>query len=113
MKKNIKNSYDLEQAIVELKAKKDKDFNVLKSQLSNSYNNLKPANMLRQMLTGLSTEPKVKNGVLDFVLSLSGGYLSKRLLIGKSNSFLKSIIGYIVQMKATKIISNKITGDNK
>lgn len=113
MKKDISSNKQLDLAIIELKLKKDRDFLALKLQLEQSYEELRPSRIVKRIFVDLKEEPKLKESALKSVLVLAGGYLSKRLLIGKSNSFLKSIMGYLVQIGATKLISNKVLSNNK
>lgn len=109
MGKKMNNSLALEQAILRLRVQKDIDYRALKSQMNYSYKELKPSRILKRVYVDIKSEPELKHNLLESVLSLAGGYLSKRLLIGKSSSFVKSIMGYLIQLGATKIISNKIT----
>ena len=109
----MKNNRDLEQEILRLRTQKDNDFKALKSQMEYSYKELKPSRILKRVFVDLKEEPQIKNNVLESILSLAGGYFSKRLLIGKSSTFLKSVMGYLIQIGATKIISNKILTNEK
>ena len=86
------NNKALEKAILKLRAQKNNDFRALKSQLEYSYLELKPSRILKRVYIDIKSEPELKNNLLESVISLAGGYLSKRLLIGKSSSFIKSII---------------------
>ncbi|WP_046755434.1 hypothetical protein [Kordia jejudonensis] len=113
MKKRIRNNIDLELAILELKTQKAIDYEALKSQMALSYEQLRPVNVVKRVYSDLKDEPKIKNNVLESVISIAVGYISKRVLIGKSNSFMKSMLGYLVQIGATKIVSNTITTDKK
>ncbi|WP_430409344.1 hypothetical protein [Kordia sp.] len=113
MKKEISNINELEQSILKLKAQKENDFVALKSQMSHSYQELRPSRVVKRIFTDLKEEPKIKDNVLESVISLAAGYVSKRILIGKSNSFFKSVLGYLVQIGATKLISNTIITNNK
>lgn len=113
MMKKVSSNEELDAAIIRLKAQKDRDFEVLKSQMSISYEELRPSKIVKRIIVDLKEEPEVKDNILGSVVSLATGYLTKRLLIGKSNSFLKSVMGYLVQIGATKIVSNKIITNNK
>ncbi|QHI34996.1 hypothetical protein IMCC3317_03420 [Kordia antarctica] len=113
MMKKISSNQELEQEIIKLKAQKAIHFRALKSQMSISYEELRPSRIIKRVFADIKEEPEIKDNVLKSLLSLAGGYLTKRILIGKSNSFLKSIMGYLVQIGATKLVSNKIITNNK
>ena len=109
--KSIQNSTELEQEILKLRAQKRQDLEALKSEMSEAYEAFKPSNMAKRIFLDFKKEPKLKDNTLQALLSLAAGYLSKRILVGKSNTFFKSIMGYLVQIGATKIVSNKIITD--
>lgn len=113
MRKKISSNKQLDLAIIELKIQKDRDFQALKLQLAESYEEFKPSNIVKRVFVDLKEEPQVRDNVLQSVVSLAAGYLTKRLLIGKSNSFLKSVVGYVIQIGATKLISKKVVTNNK
>jgi hypothetical protein len=46
-----------------------------------------------------------KNKLLPTVLSLVGGYFSKKIVMGHSKSITKTLLGYGVQFVTTKLIS--------
>src|SRR5690606_8041742 len=98
----------LEDKIFQLELKRRNDLNILRSQLHITYEELRPSRLLKRTFADLKKEPEIKGDLLNSLLSLGGGYLSKRLLVGKSNGIIKSILGYAVQYFSTKIISNKI-----
>ena len=113
MRDKMNNSQALEQAILKLRVRKNNEFRVLKAQVDTSYLELKPSRILKRIYADIKSEPEIKNNVIESVLSLAGGYVSKRLLIGKSNSLIETIMGYLVQIGATKIISDKILTNEK
>ena len=107
--KNYKNqSQILEENILALELKRKIKARELRLELDNTYQELRPSRLFTRAYRDLKSEPAVKNNILETILSLTGGFLSKRLLIGKSNSIFKSLFGYGVQYLATKLISNKI-----
>jgi hypothetical protein len=94
--------------ILQLEIKRRDDFNDLKSQLGITYDELRPSKLLKRTFNDIKQEPEIKGDVISSLLSLGGGYLSKRILIGRSNTIIKSLLGYAVQYFSTKIISKNI-----
>ena len=111
--KNYKNqSQVLEARILDLENKQRIQAKEIKTQLDITYQELSPSKLLIDLLKGtlnyIRKEPKVKGHILELIISLTGGYLSKRVLVGKSNSIFKNLFGYAVQFFTTKLISKKI-----
>lgn len=94
--------------IANLKVKKAQQLLDVKQQLSTTAKNLKPSTVIKKTIMDLYEEPKLKTTVLNGMLSLITGMLSRKLFLGKSNSTIKSLLGYFVQFATTKIVSNKI-----
>lgn len=95
-------------SIAFLKEKKAQQLLEVKQQFATTARNLKPSTVIKKTIMDLYEEPKLKTTVLNSTLSLITGMLSRKLVIGKSNSLVKSILGYFVQFATTKIVSNKI-----
>ncbi|WP_100616036.1 hypothetical protein [Confluentibacter citreus] len=107
--KNHKNqSQILEEKIIALENKQKVKISELKDQLDLTIQELRPSRLLNRALNDIKEDPKVKGNVLESVISLAGGYLSKRILLGKTHSIISNLFGYGVQYLATKIISKKI-----
>lgn len=101
----------LDQMIDELELQRKIEFNALKSKLDDVVDGFKPMNLLTQALVDIRETPDIRRNLLESVVSIAGGYFSKRLLIGNSGSIFKRIIGNVLQFGVTNFISKKI--DNK
>ncbi|CAM3601307.1 hypothetical protein FLGE108171_05295 [Flavobacterium gelidilacus] len=108
MKKHRNQNEKLDRAIAELELQRDLKFVELKQQLSLTYESVKPINILNQSLVDFKESTEVKSNLLQSVLSIAGGYISKKLLVGKSHSTFKKIMGYVVQYGVTNFISKKV-----
>jgi hypothetical protein len=110
--KNKSQSLVLEERILALENKQRIIAGELKTQLDVTCQALRPSrlitNTLKETFTSIKNEPQIKGNLVEMLLSLGGGYLSKRLLVGKSTSTLKALFGYTVQFLTTKLISKKI-----
>jgi hypothetical protein len=98
----------LENAIAHLENEKKIIYDDLILQAGITYKSMKPINILKQSIDELRESPEIKTSLLQTVLSVSGGYLSKKILVGKSNSILKNLMGYAVQYGVTHFISKKV-----
>lgn len=98
----------LDRAIAELELQRTLKFLELKQQLNLTYESIKPINILKQSLVDFKESTDVKSNLFQSVISIAGGYFSKKLLVGKSHSTFKKIVGYIVQYGVTNFISKKV-----
>lgn len=109
MMKTDKNKYqELRDKISVTEKKQKEDFLILKTELNKAYNELKPSSLLNRAIADIKEEKVAKNNLFEALISLTGGYVSKKLLVGKSNSLVKNLMGYAVQYVSTKIISKNI-----
>jgi len=105
--KKIHNSKDLKEAIAELEIRKDAEELILKNKFKETYNTYKPANILKNTLEEVSASPKFKHNLLNVAIGLGAGYLSKKLVIGRSAGLLKRAAGTALQYGITAIVANK------
>lgn len=99
---------DLDKRIALLEVERDIQKSLLKRQLSQTFDSIKPVNLLKDSLEDFNSRPDLKSSLLQSTLSIAGGYLSKKLVMGKSNSTFKKIVGYVLQYGITTFISQKV-----
>jgi len=104
---------ELDSAIELLERKRALKFEELKYQLNATYESIKPINILNQTLIDFKESPGVKSNLLQSAVSLAGGFFSKRLLLGKSHSMFKKILGYVLQYGVTNFIAKKVDSSKK
>lgn len=98
----------LKEAIKALEIKQEEEGQLLKYQLKNTYENLKPVNILKNIAKDFYSSENLKNEFISTAISVTSGFISKKLVVGKSsNQFLK-LIGLAVQFGITTLISKKI-----
>lgn len=98
----------LDEAIARLETQRDLQLQELKEQLDVTFQSMKPINILNGTLQDLKEFPEIKSNTIQLITSLVGGYLSKKILIGKSKSTFKNILGYLLQYGVTHFISKKV-----
>ena len=99
----------LDEAIVYLESKRERELIDLKNQVDYTIESLKPINLLNDTIASFTGNSETKQSILESILSISGGYFSKKLIMGKSNSFIKKILGYVLQYGVTSFISKKVS----
>ncbi len=97
----------LQEAIKVLEIKQAEEGQLVKEQLLNTYENLKPLNILRNIVNEFYSTDKYKQDFVEIVAGMTTGFLTKKMVIGKSkNPFLK-ILGLAIQFGITTLVSKK------
>lgn len=115
---NNKNQTEaLNKAIEVLQKKKDIEFELLKEQFHITYESLKPINLIKSTLADVASSPELKNNVLNNLIGLTTGYISKKVLLGSSRNPIKILLGSLFQFAIAKVVSKhtesiKSTGEN-
>lgn len=99
---------DLDIAIARLRQQRDSKFVELKEQLAMTYESVKPINLLKGAVDDFKQIPDLKLNLMQSIVSIAGGYLSKKIVMGKSDSIFKKVIGYALQYGLTNFISKKV-----
>ncbi len=108
----ITSEVDLKKKILLLEIQQENEWKQLKEQLLNTYESLKPVNLIKKSLFDLTTSSDLKGNLLSTTLSLAAGYLSKKVVIGSTNNPLKIILGTILQVGVTNLVSKNSNGIN-
>lgn len=97
----------LQEEIRALEIKQEKEGQLLKSELLNVYDNLKPLNILRNIVNEFYSTDKYKQDFVEIVTGMTTGFITRKMVIGKSkNPFLK-IVGLAIQFGITTLVSKK------
>ncbi|NCO63984.1 MAG: hypothetical protein GW839_13445 [Flavobacteriales bacterium] len=101
----------LDKAISLLESQKRIEFIDLKNQFFKTREHFRPLNLLNETIKDFGESPVIKANLFETIISITGGYFSKKLIIGKSNSFIKNLLGYVLQFGVTNFISKKVSSD--
>lgn len=101
----------LNDAILLLEARRKHEYEDLKSQFYETTETFRPINIFNQAVKDFKEGPEIKTNLFETLLSISGGYFSKKILVGKSNSIVKKVLGYVLQFAVTNFISKKVSSD--
>lgn len=103
--KSLSNIEELALTIEQLELQSAKEEILLKQEAKKTYESLRPINLLKKSITDLSTQPDFKSNLLDSGISLLAGYASKKAMIGSTHNPLKQLMGVLLQIVVTKIVS--------
>lgn len=108
--KKITSIEELRESILLLEAQQETDGAALKEQFKTTYEQMKPINFIKNTLKELVTEPNLRGDLLNATLGLAAGYLSKKAAVGSTTNPFKQILGTLLQMGVTKIVSKNADG---
>ncbi len=102
---NITSTAALKNAIQLLEIEQAANGQLLKQQFHITYESLTPVNLLKSSLHDIVSSPIIFDNILGTVLTLTTGYISKRIIVGKSVNRYRKLIGSVLQLAVTKLIS--------
>ena len=107
----------LNKTIAALQEKKEIEFSLLKEQFQITYESLKPINLIKSTLANVASSPELKNNVLNNVIGLTTGYISKKVILGNTRNPIKILLGSLFQFAVANVVSKhteslKSTGEN-
>lgn len=103
----INNLADLHTAIQKLEQQKESEKDLLIQQFHITTESLKPINILKNSLNKVIHSPSTVENIINTTVSLGVGLLSKKLLIGKSSSLVKKILGTAMEFGVAGLISKQ------
>jgi len=104
MKKTITNYEELAEAIAALELKAAAQRKEVEESFNVVSENLKPFNLMKNGIRSvLSGEHK--GDLLNALIGLGSGLLSRKLILGKSNGFIGKTVGKAIQWGMTGLIS--------
>lgn len=109
----IASTSDVELAIKRLEQRRTLQEVELNESVRTLLESLKPANILKSTLDEVRESTPLKNNLMKVALGLGVGYLSNRLLVGKSAGIVKKALGTALQFGVTYFISKKGEEDNE
>jgi hypothetical protein len=95
----------LNEAITILKRKQEIELKALTEQFSKTYESLKPINLVKNTIQQVTNSSDVKSNLVDNLIGLSTGFLSKKLLFGNSTNPIKKVAGTLLQFAITNVVS--------
>lgn len=102
---NIQSTDQLELAIEILETEHSDKGMLLKEQFNLTYESLKPLSLLKSAVKELTTSPYMAENAIGSVTGIATGYLSRRLIIGKSGNIFRKFLGAIIQYSITNFVA--------
>jgi len=104
MKKAITNSEELAEAIAELESKEKIQKREIEETFKVVSENLKPMNLVRNGFRSIFAGEH-KGDLLNALIGLGSGFLSRKLILGKTNGFVGRTVGKAIQWGMAGLVS--------
>ena len=101
---------ELKEAIQVLEIEQKAKGAQLKEQFKITYESLRPANLIGNTLKELTSLPDLKGNLLNTTIGLAAGFLSKKVAVGNTHNPLKILLGTLLQMGVTSVVSKNADG---
>ncbi|KAF2516447.1 hypothetical protein [Flavobacterium foetidum] len=95
----------LNQRIKYLETRQDAEWCAIKNHVDEIKENLKPLNLIRNTVEEINETVGFKSHMAQSAISIAIGYLAKRFIVGKGDSMFKGILGSVVQLIVTNLVS--------
>lgn len=81
------------------------DLEQLKMQFDVAFDSVKPINLVKNLFHQVTASPDIKNDLLNKVIGLGTGILSKKLLLGSSHNPIKKVFGILFEFAVANVVS--------
>lgn len=102
---NISSASELQDAIQLLEAKQTVSLMTMKSNFRKAYENLKPINLIGNILDEITTSPFLTNNIIDSAIGLTAGYISRKAVVKESDGVLRKLFGIVLQFGVTNLVA--------
>jgi hypothetical protein len=103
----------LKEAISELEIKKTEQGRIIKEKFYVIKENLRPANIIRNTFDEVATSPRLRLNLLGAVVGLGAAYFSRKLVVGKSVSIFRNILGSVLQLGISAVVARGYGNSSK
>jgi hypothetical protein len=103
--RHINLSAELKDRILVLENKRNAELNLLKAQLRQTAESLKPSNLIKGVISESEHSPGIMDKLFSALAGLLAGYLAKKVVTGESRNLLKKIFGMAVQLFVANLVS--------
>lgn len=99
------NSLLLKERISFLADRQSQQIVLLKEQVHITFESLKPINFLKDTIIDFTSQSDLKENIFDGIAGVTTGFLSKKLIVGTTNSPVKKLAGTLLQVGITALVT--------
>ena len=97
---------ELRNAILLMETEQDIKEQLLREQFRLTYESLKPINLIKSTIHDIASSPYLLDNILGAVVGLASGYISKKAVVGSSNSVFRKLLGTVLQFGVTNLVAH-------
>ena len=102
---NIKTTEELKNAIELMEFEQLYKWQIVREQLLIVHEGLKPLNLIKSTISEASSSPYLIDNILGAAVGLASGYVSRKIVIGRSANVLRKLIGSALQFGVTNVVA--------
>jgi hypothetical protein len=102
---NITTTEELKKAIELLEFEQLYKGQIVKEQLLIVHEALKPFNLIKSTISEATSSPYLIDNILGAAVGLASGYVSRKIVIGRSANVLRKLIGSALQFGVTNVVA--------
>jgi hypothetical protein len=100
----ISNVTELNNAIHLLENELNQQKQLVTDQVNVIYENFKPVNVVRDLFREVVSSDEFRSNVITAAIGISTGYITKKLMVGKSRNLMKALGGNLLQYGIANLI---------
>jgi len=108
--RKISSTAELKASIRELELKTQRQEQALKENAKSAAKSFRPLNLLKLGVSKFTTNPDMKTTAVNTFIGLAAGYVTRKLVVGKSRNIFRRTLGAAVQAGIIKYIHKKLPG---
>ena len=108
----ITTASQLDLAILELEQRRTIQEKDLIEHFNFTYQSFRPLNLIKNAIEDIAGSPEIRDNVINAAVGVGTGFVTKKLLVGKSPSLFKKILGGAVEFVVANVVA-KHTDDIK
>jgi hypothetical protein len=78
---------------------------LLKEQFFVTFDSLKPVNLIKSTLSEITSSPYLIDNMVGAVVGMAGGFISKKIAVGRSHNLVRKIMGSVLQFGVTNMVA--------
>src|SRR5690349_3562831 len=108
----ITTASQLDLAIMELEQRRAIQEKDLVEHFNFTYQSFRPLNLLKNAIEDIVGSPEIRDNIIKAAIGVGTGFVTKKLIVSKSNSLFKKILGGAIEFGVANIVA-KHTDDIK
>lgn len=95
----------LKENIILLEIEQEQNRLLLKEEFKQTFEALRPVNLFKNTFQEITESPDFKNNLIDSVIGIVTGFISKKIIVGNTHNPFKQIMGVLLQLTITSMVT--------